>query len=216
MAIGSIETGDLQTFEDVTDIAGVADGGWGWATCFADFDNDGHLDLFHVNGWIRYRGKNFTTDQVRFFHSQGDGTLRERATEVGLEDTGQGRGLACFDADRDGDIDIVITNNSEDHIVYYRNDTSNGNHYLGVKLAGVGENRFGVGAKITVTTTWGSQIREIRAGNNYVSQNPLEVHVGLGPAQVADVTVLWPDGMESLLDGVSADQLLTVVHPDND
>ena len=204
------------TFEDVTDVAGVADGGWGWATCFADFDNDGHLDLFHVNGWIRYRGKNFTTDQVRFFHSQGDGTLRERATEVGLEDTGQGRGLACFDADRDGDIDIVLTNNSEDHIVYYRNDTSNGNHYLGVKLAGVGKNRFGVGAKITVTTTWGSQIREIRAGNNYVSQNPLEVHVGLGAAQVADVTVLWPDGMESFLDGVSADQLLTVVHPDND
>ena len=104
------------TFEDVTDVAGVADGGWGWATCFADFDNDGHLDLFHVNGWIRYRGKNFTTDQVRFFHAQGDGTFRERATEVGLEDTGQGRGLACFDAERDGDIDIVITNNSEDDI----------------------------------------------------------------------------------------------------
>ena len=120
----------------------------------------------------------------------------------------------CFDAERDGDIDIVITNNSEDHIVYYRNDTSNGNHYLSVKLAGAGNNRYGVGAKITVTTTSGSQIREIRAGNNYVSQNPLEVHVGLGAAQVADVTVLWPDGMESFLDGVSADQLLTVVHPD--
>ncbi|MCY3839302.1 MAG: ASPIC/UnbV domain-containing protein, partial [Gammaproteobacteria bacterium] len=76
--------------------------------------------------------------------------------------------------------------------------------------------RYGVGAKSTVTTMSGSQIREIRAGNNYVSQNPLEVHVGLGAAQVADVTVLWPDGMESFLDGVSADQLLTVVHPDND
>ncbi len=203
-------------FEDVTDIAGVADGGWGWATCFADFDNDGHLDLFHVNGWIRYRGKNFTADQVRFFHSQGDGTFRERATEVGLEDTGQGRGLACFDAERDGDIDIVITNNSEDHIVYYRNDTSNGNHYLGVKLAGAGGNRYGVGANITVTTASGSQVREIRAGNNYVSQNPLEVHVGLGVAEVADVIVLWPDGMKSVLDAVSADQLLTITHPDID
>ena len=203
-------------FEDVTDFAGVADGGWGWATCFADFDNDGHLDLFHVNGWTRYRGKNFAADQVRFFHAQGDGTFLERATEVGLEDTGQGRGLACFDAERDGDIDIVITNNSDDHIVYYRNDTSNGNHYLGVKLAGTGENRHGVGAKVTVTTVSGSQVREVRAGNNYVSQNPLEVHVGLGVAEAADVAVLWPDGMESVLHGVAADQLLTVTHPDSD
>ena len=110
-------------FEDVTEAAGVTDGGWGWATCFADFDNDGYLDIFHVNGWDRYQDKNFTVDQIRFFHSQRDGTFIERATEVGLDDTGQGRGLACFDAERDGDIDLVITNNSENHLVYYRNDT---------------------------------------------------------------------------------------------
>lgn len=38
-------------FSDVTDVAGVANGGWGWASCFADFDNDGHQDIFHFNGW---------------------------------------------------------------------------------------------------------------------------------------------------------------------
>ena len=111
--------------------------------CFADFDNDGHLDIFHVNGWDRYNDKNFTADQVRFFHSQGDGTFNERATEVGLHDTGQGRGLACFDAERDGDIDLVITNNSENHLVYYRNDTENSNHYLGIRLESSGANRLG-------------------------------------------------------------------------
>ena len=67
-----------------------------------------------------------------------------------------------------------------------------------------------------MTTASGSQVREIRAGNNYVSQNPLEVHVGLGVAEVADVIVLWPDGMKSVLDAVSADQLLTITHPDID
>ena len=67
-----------------------------------------------------------------------------------------------------------------------------------------------------MTTTSVSQVLEIRAGNNYVSQNPREVHVGLGAAEVADVNVLWPDGRESVLDGVSADQLLTVAHPEID
>ena len=197
-------------FEDVTEAAGVADGDWGWATCFADFDNDSYLDIFHVNGWDRYEDKNFTVDQVRFFHSQGDGTFKERATEVGLHDTGQGRGLACFDAERDGDIDLVITNNSENHLVYYRNDTENSNHYLGIRLESSGANRFGIGAHITVTTTDGSQVRELRSGNNYVSQNPFEVHLGLGQAERADVTVRWPDGEETSAMDVEVDQLLTI------
>ena len=37
--------------EDATIGAGVADGGWGWGACFADFNLDGRLDIFHTNGW---------------------------------------------------------------------------------------------------------------------------------------------------------------------
>ena len=81
-------------FEDATDEAGVADGGWGWAACFADFDNDGHLDLFHVNGWRGTAGADLDldsefSDQVRFFHAQGDGTFEQKAATVGLGDNGQ-------------------------------------------------------------------------------------------------------------------------------
>ncbi len=198
-------------FEDVTRAAGVEDGGWGWGSCFADFDNDANLDIFHVNGWDQIGSKvknDFRIDQVRYFHSNGDGTFVNRAQEVGLTDRGQGRGVACFDADRDGDLDIVLTNNDDNHLVYYRNDSINSNHYLAVKLAG-----YGVGARVTVQAAGTTQVREMRLGNNFVSQNPIEVHFGLGAATVADVDVRWPGGSTTRLTGVAVDQLLTITQP---
>ncbi len=205
-------------FEDATDEAGVARGGWGWGACFADFDNDGNLDLFHVNGWRGTVGPNlgrggsdaFRDDQIRFFHAQGDGTFQRMDTSAGLTDKGQGRGVACFDAERDGDIDIVVTNNDEDQLLYYRNDSTNDNHYLGIQLTGTGFNTRGIGAWIMVTTSLGTQVREVRAGNNFVSQNPPEVHIGLGTATSADVVVTWPDGSETSMSAVAVDQLLTI------
>jgi hypothetical protein len=40
------------SFTDISDSAGVRDGQWGWAAEFLDYDNDGHLDLYAVNGFI--------------------------------------------------------------------------------------------------------------------------------------------------------------------
>ena len=211
-------------FADVTEFAGVADGGWGWASCFADFDNDGYLDLLQVNGWrggtgvptsgrpgrSRQTERDYSDDRIRFFHAQGDGTFAESARAFGLTDQGQGRGVACFDAERDGDIDIVLTNNDEDHLVFYRNVSENENHYLAIRLEGEGANRHGIGAWISVTTSVGAQVREVRAGNNYVSQNPMEVHFGLGAATSADVVVFWPDGNGTTVNDISVDQLLTL------
>ena len=104
-------------FQDVTVRAGVVDGGWGWASCFADIDNDGDLDIVHVNGWRGETGfapgRDFLDDQMRYFENNGNGTFTRRDTLKWLRDRGQGRGLACFDAERDGDIDLVVTNSGD-------------------------------------------------------------------------------------------------------
>ena len=204
-------------FEDVTEAAGVADGGWGWAACMQDFDNDGDLDIFHVNGWNKtYPGNSsgfseYARDQVRYFESRGDGTFVNAATEAQLIDTGQGRGAVCFDSDRDGDIDIVLTNNHNvDSVVFYRNDLSGSNHWLGMRLVGKGLNTAGIGARIEVTDGNRTQVREVSAGNNYVSHSPAEAHFGLGTSQSVDVVVYWPDGDRTELDNVAADQLVTI------
>ena len=204
-------------FTDVTDAAGVADGGWGWGVCFEDFDNDGDLDIFHVNGWEQIDPRDaggpndFTFDQIRYFESQGDGTFVEAAQGAGLIDTGQGRGVACFDSDRDGDLDLVITNNQPvKSVVIYRNELGGTNHYLTVKLNGSGLNTDAIGAMIEISDGSRTQIREIRAGNHFVSQNPAEAHFGLGAATSVDITITWPDGTQKSLNAVAADQYLVV------
>jgi hypothetical protein len=203
-------------FEDVSEQAGIVDGGWGWGACMEDFDNDGDLDIFHVNGFDAASAQDFLFDQVRYFESQGDGTFIEAATEAGLLSAGQGRGVACFDSDRDGDLDIFISNNAfqSDTDNFYENELGIGNHYLTLDLQGNGQNTACIGARIEVSSGGLTQVREIRGGNNYVSQNAAEAHFGLGASTSADVLVRWPDGTESSINGVAADQLMTIQQPD--
>ena len=199
-------------FTDVSARTGTRVGYWGWGSCFADFDNDGNLDLFHVNGWNGDgpEDSEFLSDPSRLFMSNGDGTFVERASELGLSDTNQGRGVVCFDADRDGDIDIFVANNRASPS-FFVNEGTGLNSYLGIVLRGDSPNTQGIGARITVTTGGGEQqIREIRAGNNFLSQNPAEAHFGLGREQTVDVSVRWPGESLTVLDNVAVNQVLVI------
>lgn len=194
-------------FADVTDAAGVRDGGWGWGGSFADFNNDGFLDLVHVNGWYH---PTFVNNATRMFVSNGDGTFTESASSLGCADTGQGRGLACLDYDRDGDLDLALANNAGFNS-FYRNDLSNGNHWLQVELKDGAPNHFAVGARVRITTGAVTQMREVRVACNFVSQDPLVQHFGLGAATLVDeVRIDWPGGGSTTLNDVAADQLLTI------
>lgn len=203
-------------FKNVTEPAGVEHGFWGWGSCFADLDNDTNPDLVHVNGFSTNSAVEYFNDPTRVFISNGNGTFTERAQELGLNDNGQGRGIVCFDYDMDGDIDIFIANNDQPPKLY-RNDGGNQNNFLSIKLNGLPPNTQGVGAKIIITASGGkSQIREIRAGSNFVSQNPAYAHFGLGGAEVVeDIDIEWLDGSTSNLQDVAANQFLTVEHPLN-
>jgi enediyne biosynthesis protein E4 len=202
-------------FENVTVPAGVEHGFWGWGSCFADLDNDTYLDLVHVNGFSTGSAVEYFEDPTRVFMSNGNGTFTERAQQLGLDDTGQGRGIVCFDYDKDGDIDIFIANNDQPPRLF-RNDGGNTNNFINIKLNGLPPNTEGVGAKIIITASGKSQIRELRAGSNFVSQNPVYAHFGLGSSEVVeDIDIEWLDGSSTNLQDVAANQHLTVEHPLN-
>ncbi|MEX0612713.1 MAG: CRTAC1 family protein, partial [Pirellulales bacterium] len=201
-----------RTFADQTDLGGVRDSGWSWGTTFLDHDNDRDLDLFVTNGWP----PSTPFDDISHIYQNDNGVFTDVSTAAGVTDSGQGRGLLSFDYDNDGDLDVFIVNHGAKPILY-RNDGGNGNDWLKIKVEGTASNRDGIGAFITVdpdANVAGDEIvREINAGSNFLSQNELTAHFGLGAnsGSIDLITVVWPSGAVQELTNVSPNQVLSLV-----
>jgi hypothetical protein len=202
-------------FSDQTESAGVRKGYWGWASCAADFNNDGHLDIFHVNGMDEPATNAYLDDPSRLFINNGDGSFTEYAEPLGLVDKRMGRGVTCFDGDKDGDVDVLIAN-SGDTARLFRNDGGNQLNFLSVELRNEAPNTRAVGARVYVTVGNMTQLREIHNGSNFVSQNPAEQHFGLNEAlQAESIRVIWPDGTETNRNNINSNQRLIVNYPNS-
>ncbi len=90
-------------FTDVTAKAGVGDEGSGFTGAFGDYDCDGWLDIAVANGVAGDGSKNV------LYHNRGDGTFENVTEAAGLREEGDVRtiGIAFFDFDKDGDLDVA-------------------------------------------------------------------------------------------------------------
>ena len=98
---------------------------------------------------------------------------------AGFSEPYDGRGIACFDYEQDGDIDIII-NPVEGSVRLYKNQLNGEKNWLAVSLVGLSGNTEAFGAKVTLYASAGKQYREVRFENNYLSRSPSQVHFGLG------------------------------------
>ncbi len=202
-------------FTDVTDQAGVREGGWGWGACAADFNNDGWLDLFMVNGYQSHAPQ-FLDQPARLFINNGDGSFTEKAIAMGINSTGQGRAVLCFDSNNNGQIDVLVQNSHGLGEAFgspqlYRNLGHPDHHWLRVRLRHPGPNTFGVGARLTLEAGGMAQTRELRAGNNFLSADPIEAHFGLGLSdRIERLTIAWPDGRIDVHTDLEVNQIHTL------
>jgi hypothetical protein len=87
------------TFEDVTKKAGVEGSGYGVMAAAADYDNDGHVDLFVVN-----------VGRSILYHNRGDGTFEDVTVKAGLGQEGTSVAATFLDYDNDGHLDLFLVN----------------------------------------------------------------------------------------------------------
>jgi hypothetical protein len=207
-------------FRDVSAASGI--GGrslayTGWGTAWFDYDNDGWLDVLAVNGTIIAQegrgGRAFPYDQQKLlFRNLANGRFEAVTAQAGpaLTLSESGRGAAFGDIDNDGDVDVLVGNNSGPvHLLV--NEVGARAHWLGLRLVGR-DGRDMVGARVAVERPGQPTLgRRARADGSYGSANDPRVHVGLGASAVAPVVrVRWPDGSEESWPSVAIDRWTTL------
>jgi hypothetical protein len=173
----------------------------GFGCLFFDADLSGSLDLLAANGHIdetvrNIRGNVGYAQPPHLFLNNGRGVFRDVASEVGggFAAPKVARGAAYGDFDRDGDTDLLITTNQGPAFLY-RNDVTNGNRSIRMRLIGVKSNRDAIGAVVRLSTPDGTQSRMVKTGSSYLSQSELALTFGIGRRDKADrVVIEWPSG----------------------
>lgn len=206
-------------FTDIADMMGlgqIALQDIGWGTSFFDYDNDGRLDLFAVNGSTLQDeadpSKLVPMKNRLFWQRNPEEGFFETSAVSGpiFAQRRVGRGAAFADYDNDGDIDIAVVNHGEAPLLL-RNDGGSKNHWLKVRLRPSKSNRGGFGTRVEVEAGGVRQIEEIGAQPSYLSQNALEAHFGLGKQAAADrLVVRFPSGVVRELRQVAVNQTVYV------
>ena len=175
---------------------------------WADFDNDGDLDLYTSS----------TGDHSYLYINEGSGNFVLDTTSIFYNNNSLYASTADYDID--GDMDIVTVRAEFGNVTYpdylYRNDSENTNNWLKVHLKGTASNTTGIGAKIRIRArindqeVW--QTREIAQQQGAGNQNSLIAHFGLGTATLIDsLKIEWPSGIIQTGENIAVNQLLTVI-----
>jgi hypothetical protein len=194
---------------------------------WADYDNDGYLDLFIPNTANPdfYDGAVPLDDPNILYHNNGDGTFTRIIEGPLVTELGMSFAAGWADYDNDGDLDVVLSdgqnfaNESSQlpaaPLALYRNDGGNDNNWLNLSLVGTLSNRSAIGAKVfahaNVNGVAMQQMREVGCGKGGFGQSDMRVHFGLGDAAVVDtLRIVWPSGTVQEMQDVAANQFMTI------
>ncbi len=207
----------LQTvgsFKNVAPARGIDASGWSWSGKFGDFDQDGFLDLYVVNGFAEmstfsHLPGHELVETNQAFRNTGDAHFVPML-DWGLGSTRGGRGMSIADLDGDGDLDIVV-NNLNSPAQLFENQLCEGSS-LEVDLASSDTlNTRAIGATLILHTDVGTYYRDVKVASGYVSGDAARVHFGIPKqAHLQQLEIRWPDLKVSIVDTPTISTLMKI------
>ncbi|WP_111669427.1 VCBS repeat-containing protein [Algoriphagus litoralis] len=226
-------------FSEIGQLAGISNTDWSWSALFFDADNDGNKDLFVTNGYYRdytnrdflkYKGDYYfkqavakekadtlhlvtsmTSTPVHDYFFQNTGNLQFQNTSItaGFGAKNFSSGAAYSDLDNDGDLDLVVSHLNETAGIF-ENKSQSGN-WIQINLVGKPGNQFGIGSKVQAYTNGELSFLEQNPVRGFQSSGTHRLQLGLGKtSEVDSLIVIWPDQSRSKLEGVQANQQVTI------
>jgi hypothetical protein len=192
---------DGNHFSEVAASAGVRSSFSGnRGALFADFNDDGWLDLYVTRG-----GDN------KMYQNNGNGTFSDVSSASGTADAGDSYSPSFADYDNDGDLDIFFSSTSHQNSVLYKNSGPFHN-WLQIKLIGNASNRDGIGTKLTAWLNGQRQTQAIISGQAYLcTGSDLTAHFALASSAALDSLVIqWPSGTRDRFFNLAANQKISL------
>jgi hypothetical protein len=203
------------TFTDIASSSLIAGNGNIRAASWGDYDNDGYIDLL-VTGSSTLSG----TDFGILYHNNKNGTFTAGGGYTGSSLFNQNgvRSSLFVDYNNDGFMDVFLDSYGgsspyPQNKILLQNGGGNGNHWVGFKPVGRGNNKSAIGARVAVYAKLNGvdqveQIRDIQAGGaGGMTGGNIWANFGVGSVTTIDkVIVTWPDGNTDQFNNVAVGQ----------
>jgi enediyne biosynthesis protein E4 len=167
----------------------------------ADFDNDGNEDLFISQNFFAFPDNTPRLDAGRGLILKGDGRgnfTPMSGSDSGIKVYGEQRGAALSDINRNGKVDLVVTQNNDQTKLFMNRADKPG---IRVSLEGPESNQLAIGSSLRLVYSDGSKgpRRSVQAGSGYGSQNSTTQVMGMAGDPV-QIEVTWFDGTTAVTD----------------
>jgi len=194
---------------EVSHQAGISKTDWSWAPLIADFDADGHKDIYITNGYVKditdldfinYSGQNniFGSPQAKqeklkefvdelpgiflpnvFYKNNGDVSFNDYSGIWMTKKKSFSNGAAYADLDKDGDLDLIVNNINNEAFILKNHSDTKDNSYVQLKLKSHSKNKNALGSKVILWQENIPQVQYQTTVRGYLSSVEPLLHFGV-------------------------------------